>query len=361
MIETGTLICKLESGLVDLLPGEDVIPEFRAFRIYCCEDNQICARVESIQEDELDPGELLIRAHYSSVNYKDALAGTGQGRILRRFPLIGGIDVAGEVVQSDDPFYAPGDLVLVTGCGLSETRDGGYAEYVRVPVACVVPLPEGLNAFEAMVIGTAGFSAALAIMRLEENHQNPDLGPILVTGATGGVGGFAIDILSGLGYEVHALTGKPEASAYLHSLGALEIHNRRELLLGKRPLESAQWGGAVDAIGGDVLAWLTRCVRPHGNIAAVGLAGGMALNTTVLPFILRGISLLGIHSVACSPELRRTLWARLAGDWRPRHLKDMVSQIIVLEELPRMFEQVLAGNLRGRVVVDLTRRGKEGW
>lgn len=336
-----------------------MIPEFRAFRIHCSEDNHIYARIESIHVDELGAGELLIRAHYSSVNYKDALAGTGQGRILKRFPLIGGIDVAGEVVQSDDPQYVPGDLVLVTGCGLSETRNGGYAEYVRMPAACAVPIPDGMNTFDAMVIGTAGFSAALAIMRLEENHQSPDLGPILVTGATGGVGGFAIDILSGLGYEVHALTGKPEAAAYLHSLGALKVHDRRELFLDNCPLESAQWGGAVDAIGGDVLAWLTRSVRPYGNIAAVGLAGGIALNTTVLPFILRGISLVGIHSVACSPGLRRTLWARLAGDWRPRHLMDMVSQIISLEDLPRAFEQVLSGNLRGRVVVDLTRRGAE--
>lgn len=326
---------------------------FRAFRIHKRDDGEIQAGVESIDLNDIDAGEIVLRAYYSSVNYKDALAGTGKGKILRRYPLVGGIDVAGKVVHSDDPEYLPGDLVLVTGCGLSETRDGGYAEYVRVPAHCVVPLPPGMDAFEAMAIGTAGFSAALAVMRLEDNHQHPGLGPVLVTGATGGVGGYAIDMLAGLGYEVHAMTGKLEAEDYLRDLGARRILDRRKLELGERPLESAQWGGAVDVIGGEILSWITRSVRPYGNIACVGLAGGVTLNTTVLPFILRGISLLGVHSVECSTALRRAVWARLAGDLRPRHLKRMIAETISLEDLPQAFGRILNGDLCGRVLVDL--------
>lgn len=326
---------------------------FKAFRIHRGDDGAIRAAIESLTLNDLNPGEVVIRARYSGVNYKDALAGTGRGRILRRYPLVGGVDVAGEVVHSDAPAFAPGDAVLVTGCGLSETRDGGYAEFVRVPADCVVSLPASLDEYAAMAIGTAGFSAALAVMRLEENHQRPDMGPILVTGATGGVGGFAVDLLAGRGYEVHALTGKPEAEAYLRELGASAVLDRRELELGTRPLESAQWGGAVDAVGGDILAWLTRTVRPYGNIAAVGLAAGTALDTTVLPFILRGVSLLGIHSVECSPALRREVWARLGDDLRPRHLARMVAGTVGLDGLPGAFEQVMAGGLRGRTVVDL--------
>ncbi|OBS09524.1 acrylyl-CoA reductase family protein [Acidihalobacter prosperus] len=326
---------------------------FRAYRIHRAEDGSVRAGVESLTLGDLNPGEVVVRARYSGVNYKDALAGTGRGRILRRFPLVGGIDVAGRVESSTDTAFAPGDRVLITGCGLSETRDGGYADYVRVPADCVVPLPEGIDEYEAMAIGTAGFSAALAVMRLQDNHQHPDMGPILVTGATGGVGGFAVDLLAGLGYEVHALTGKPEAAAYLQALGAAQVLDRRELTLGDRPLESAQWGGAVDAVGGEILAWLTRSVRPYGNIAAVGLAAGTELQTTVLPFILRGVSLLGIHSVDCAPALRRAVWARLADDLKPRHLARMVAGTVGLEGLDEVFEQVLAGRIRGRMVVDL--------
>ncbi|AOV18258.1 quinone oxidoreductase [Acidihalobacter aeolianus] len=328
---------------------------FRAFRIHRDEAGTIRAGIETATLDELSPGDVVIRGRYSGVNYKDALAGTGRGRILRRFPLIGGIDVAGEVVSSDDAGFAPGDAVVVTGCGLSETRDGGYAELVRVPAECVVPLPDGLDAYAAMALGTAGFSAALAVMRLEENHQTPELGPILVTGATGGVGGFAVAMLAARGYEVHALTGKPESAPYLRELGAAAVLDRHTLALGERPLESAQWGGAVDTLGGAVLAWLTRSVRPYGNIAAVGLAAGTELNTTVLPFILRGVSLLGIHSVDCPPALRRAVWARMAGDLRPPKLIDSIADTVGLEGLPAVFERVMQGVQQGRVVVDLAR------
>lgn len=328
---------------------------FRAFRIHRDEAGTIRAGIETATLDELSPGDVVIRGRYSGVNYKDALAGTGRGRILRHFPLIGGIDVAGEVVSSDDAGFAPGDAVVVTGCGLSETRDGGYAELVRVPAECVVPLPDGLDAYAAMALGTAGFSAALAVMRLEENHQTPELGPILVTGATGGVGGFAVAMLAARGYEVHALTGKPESASYLRELGAAAVLDRHTLALGERPLESAQWGGAVDTLGGAVLAWLTRSVRPYGNIAAVGLAAGTELNTTVLPFILRGVSLLGIHSVDCPPAMRRAVWARMAGDLRPPRLADSVADTVGLEGLPAVFERVMQGAQQGRVVVDLAR------
>lgn len=328
---------------------------FRAFRIHQDEAGATRAGIETATLDELSPGNVVIRGRYSGVNYKDALAGTGRGRILRRFPLIGGIDVAGEVVSSDDAGFAPGDAVVVTGCGLSETRDGGYAELVRVPAECVVPLPDGLDAHAAMALGTAGFSAALAVMRLEENHQTPELGPLLVTGATGGVGGFAVAMLAALGYEVHALTGKPESAPYLRELGAAAVLDRHTLKLGERPLESAQWGGAVDTLGGAVLAWLTRSVRPYGNIAAVGLAAGTELNTTVLPFILRGVSLLGIHSVDCPSALRRAVWARMASDLRPPRLADSVADTVGLEGLPAVFERVMQGAQQGRVVVDLAR------
>ncbi|WP_455380761.1 oxidoreductase [Acidihalobacter prosperus] len=326
---------------------------FRAFRIHRDDKGSVRSGIEYLSVDNLSSGEVLIRSHYSGVNYKDALAATGRGRILKQFPLIGGIDVAGEVVSSDDPRFAPGDEVVVLGRGLSETRDGGFSEYVRVPGNSIEPLPEGLSLYESMAIGTAGFSAALAVTLLEKNDQHPDLGPVLVTGATGGVGSFAIDLLAGLNYEVHALSGKPEAANYLRQLGAREVLDRHLLDFGTRPLESARWGGAVDVVGGDVLSGVIKTVRPYGNVAAVGLAGGTQLNTTVLPFILRGVSLLGVHSVECPASLRHTVWGRLAGDLYPRHLDKIVSGCITLEGLPEVFDSMLAGELHGRMVVDL--------
>lgn len=326
---------------------------FRAFKIHSDDKRLVRAGIEFLTLNDLFSGEVLIRARYSSVNYKDALAGTGRGRIIKHFPLIGGIDVAGEVVRSDDPRFSPGNEVVVIGSGLSESRDGGYSEYVRVPGDSVELLPDGLSLYEAMAIGTAGFSAALAVILLEKNDQHPGLGPVLITGATGGVGSFAIDLLAGLGYEIHALTGKAEAKEYLHQLGASQVLDRHRLEFGIRPLESARWGGAVDVVGGEVLSGLIKTVRPYGNIATIGLAGGTQLNTTVLPFILRGISLLGVHSAECPAVLRNRVWGRLASDLYPKHLDRIISGCIRMENLPEVFDLMLAGELRGRVVVDL--------
>lgn len=325
---------------------------FQAFRIHD-EGGKTRAGIETINLSELSSGDVVIEAHYSSVNYKDALAGTSRGKILRRSPLIGGIDVSGVVASSEDKRFKAGDAVLVTGCGLSEVHDGGYAEYVRVPADWVIPLPQALDPFRAMAIGTAGFTAALAIKRLQENHQSPELGPILVTGATGGVGSFAIDMLSTLGFEVVALSGKSEAVPYLTSLEASRIVNRHNLEMGTQPLEKTQWGGAIDNVGGDILAWLTRTVSPWGNIVSIGLAGGVKLETTVMPFILRGVGLLGVSSSNCPLPWREPLWQRLGSDLKPRHLNKIVSETVTLQQLPDVFERMLAGQTRGRVVVSL--------
>lgn len=326
---------------------------FRAFRIHN-DGRTTRAAIESLSLDDLSSGDVVIRGAYSSVNYKDALAGSGQGRILRRFPLVGGIDVAGSVAQSQDPRFHEGDSVVVTGCDLGEERDGGYAEFVRVPAQSVIPLPAGMSLYESMAIGTAGFTAALALHRLEANGQHPDLGAIAVTGATGGVGSLAIDILGKAGYQTVALTGKQTAETYLRSLGATHILSRHELDLGARPLEQRLWGGAIDNVGGEMLAWLTRTVRDWGSIASVGLVGGIELHTTVMPFILRGVSVLGINSVHCPYSLRRKLWDRLATDLHPAHLDQVVQDTITLDELPATFDRMLEGSIQGRTVVRLS-------
>lgn len=325
---------------------------FRAFRIHS-QSGGDDARVERITLDDLSAGGVVIRGEYSSINYKDALAGTGEGRILRRYPLVGGVDVAGTVVESDDPRVREGDQVVVNGCGLSETHDGGFAEYVRVPAEFVVPLPAGLDTRTAMGLGTAGFTAALAIHRMELNGQHPALGPVAVTGATGGVGSLAIDMLSGLGYAVTAITSKADATDYLQALGAAEIMNLKTAELGDSPLEKAVWGGAVDNLGGDVLGWLTRTVRPDGNIASIGLAAGIALNTTVMPFILRGVNLLGINSVTAPRDLRIAVWQRIAAELRPRHLDQVATREVSLDELPAQFPAYIAGTVTGRTIVRL--------
>ncbi|MDX1594669.1 MAG: oxidoreductase [Gammaproteobacteria bacterium] len=323
---------------------------FRAFRIHADKDGTR-AGFEELGVDDLTPGEVVIRAAWSDVNYKDALAATGKGRILRSSPLNGGIDVAGHVARSSDPRFKEGDEVLVCGCGLSETIDGGYSEMVRVPAWTVVPLPDGLSLRDAMAIGTAGFTAAIAVQRMEDNGQVPETGPIVVTGATGGVGSFAIDLLSGLGYEVLAFTGKSDQEPYLRELGASGLLNRNEIEMGGKPLESMQWGGAVDSVGGETLAWLTRTTKVWGNIASVGLAGGIKLETTVMPFILRGVSLLGINSVECPQHVREKAWSRLAGDHRPRHLDTIVSREVSFDELPSVFDAYVDGAVTGRTVV----------
>jgi len=311
------------------------------------------AGFEDLTLDDIAPGDVVIRAHYSSINYKDALAVTGKGKILRRTPLVAGVDVAGEVVSSSDARFAAGDPVLVTGCGLGEDHDGGFSEMVRVPADWVIPLPKGLSQFEVMAIGTAGFTAALALERLEQNGLEPGQGKVIVTGASGGVGSIALDLLSGRGYEAVALTGKDDANDYLHGIGANEIINRHTIEMGGRPLEKVQWSAAIDSAGGEILAWLTRTVQPWGSIASIGLAGGSELHMTVMPFILRGVSILGITSANCPMAWRRKIWQRLAADLRPAHLEKIVSGTILLKDLPNAFDAILSGQHRGRVVVQI--------
>jgi NADPH2:quinone reductase len=327
--------------------------KFRAFRIDQ-QDKNIVAGFAELSLDELSAGDVVIEVSHSTINYKDALAATGKGRILRTYPLVGGIDLAGTVVSSGDDRFRQGDAVLVNGCGLSETRDGGYAEYARVPGDAVVALPEGISCAQAMQIGTAGYTAALAIHRMEQNGQRPENGPIVVTGATGGVASVAIDMLDARGYEVVALTGKQEQTEYLESIGASRILLRDKLDLGKRPMEKAEWAGAIDNLGGEYLAWLTRTTDYGGNIASIGLAAGIELKTTVLPFILRAVCLLGINSVDTPRDLRIAVWQRIGGDLRPRHLDRIGSRTITFDELPSAFQAHIDGTVTGRTLVEIS-------
>jgi NADPH2:quinone reductase len=264
---------------------------------------------------------------------------------------VGGIDFAGEVASSADARFAPGQKVLVTGCGLSETHDGGYAEYARVQGDWVIPVPAGMTELDAMKLGTAGFTAALAIHQMERNGQTPANGPVVVTGATGGVGSLAINMLAGRGYEVVAVSGKTEAEPYLREIGAARVLLRQEIDLGSKPMEKAAWAGAIDNLGGPVLTWLTRTVDQWGNIASVGLAGGHELVTTVMPFILRGVNLLGINSVLTPREMRLEVWRRLATDLRPAQLDRICTRIVGFDELPRQFDDFIQGRVTGRTVV----------
>ncbi len=323
---------------------------YSAYRIHQDPDGSHRAGIETLEVQPLAEGEVLIRTRYSSINYKDALAGTGKGKILHQFPLVGGIDSAGVVVESRSERYREGDEVIVTGYGLSVTQDGGYAEYLKVPGAWIVPLPEGLSLEESMIIGTAGFTAAYALHRLEQNGQRPELGPIVVTGASGGVGCVAVNLFSACGYEVVAVSGKEATYPWLRELGAKEVLGRDRLSIGERPLEKGLWGGAIDNVGGRTLAGLTRHLRQGGSIASIGLAGGIELNTTVMPFILRGISLIGIDSSACRYDLRYRLWVRLATDLKPA-LDRLVTQRLGLDGLLEAFNAMLAGQTSGRILV----------
>ncbi|MBL8268857.1 oxidoreductase [Steroidobacter sp.] len=323
---------------------------FRAFRIHQ-EGGKIVSRLETIGLNDLAEGEVVVKVRYSTINYKDALAATGASKILRRYPLVGGIDLSGEVVSSSDPAFQPGQKVLVTGSELSETRDGGYAEYARLKSDSVVPIPTGLDEFQAMAIGTAGYTAALAIHRMEQNGQQPDNGEVVVTGATGGVGSIAIDMLAARGYSVVAVTGKQSSVEYLQRLGAARVLLRDQINTGSRPMEEAQFAGAIDNVGGELLTWLTRTVKFWGNIASIGLAASPELKTTVLPFILRGVNLLGINSVYTPRPLRLQVWQRLAGDLKPRHLDSIVTRTISFDQLPGAFDDYLKAGVTGRTVV----------
>lgn len=325
---------------------------FRAFRIDRKNDRIVAGFCE-LALDDLSAGEVVIKVSHSTINYKDALAATGAGKILKTYPLVGGIDLAGTVVTSEDDRFAAGAEVLVNGCGLGETSDGGYAEYARVKADAVVPVPEGMNPAQAMQVGTAGYTAALAIHRMEQNGQLPENGPVVVTGASGGVGSIAVDMLDARAYEVVAVTGKAEQSEYLKNIGAHTILLRQQIDLGKRPLEKALWGGAIDNLGGEVLTWLTRTVNYGGNIASIGLAASPALNTTVLPFILRAVCLLGINSVDTPRGLRLAVWQRIGRDLRPRHLDRISGRTIGFDELPNAFQAYVDGKVSGRTVVEI--------
>jgi NADPH2:quinone reductase len=325
---------------------------FRAYRIFN-EDNKIISRWVDLTLDQLDPGEVVIRAAYSSVNYKDALAATGAGKVIRRFPCVGGIDVSGTVESSQDARFKVGDQVLVTGYDMGVAHDGGYAERVRVPADWVVHLPQGLSLHDAMALGTAGFTAALSIHRLEQNDVKPENGKVVLTGATGGVASLAICMLKNLDYQVVAITGKDQEHDYLKSLGASEIMPRSAMdLTSTRPMDKAQWAAALDSVGGATLSWLIRTMQQNGVIASFGNAGGYELNTTVLPLILRGVRLIGIDSAATVMPLREKIWQRLATDLRPNKL-DLLAHTIEFEQLPGVFPQLLKGESRGRYVIKI--------
>ncbi|MBD5802904.1 putative acrylyl-CoA reductase AcuI [Azoarcus sp. Aa7] len=324
---------------------------FKAFLIDQDENKKIVSGMATLDAANLDAGEVLIRVHYSSINYKDALAATGAGKIIRRFPCVGGIDMSGEVVESADARFKPGDKVIATSFDIGVAHHGGYAEYARVPAGWVVPLPQGLDLFESMALGTAGFTAALGVVRMEDNGLAPANGPVIVTGATGGVGGLAIDMLARLGYHVVALTGKEVESDYLKMLGAAEVKLRSTIDLDKvRPLEAAQWAGAVDNVGGQILHWVLATMKQAGTVASIGNAASFNLNTTVFPFILRGVSLLGIDSGYIGFPTRQRVWDRLATDLKPRHLA-AVTRTITLDELPDAFDAYIKGAIKGRTVV----------
>jgi putative YhdH/YhfP family quinone oxidoreductase len=329
------------------------VEKFKAYKLTEA-DRKIRAEFVDCTLDELDPGELVVRVAYSDVNYKDALAATGKGRILLRPSCIGGIDLAGTVVSSDDARFAKGDAILAVGHLIGVKHHGGYAEYARIPADWAVKLPKGMTLWEAMAYGTAGYTAGLAIVKMELNGLKPANGPVVVDGATGGVGSIAVAALAKLGYSVTALTGKEAESDWLKKLGAKEILLRQSLDLTKiRPLDKATWAGGVDNLGGEVLAWMASTTKVNGVVACIGLAASPNLTGTVLPLILRGVSLLGINSTdAPSPELERQVWQRLAGDMRPPMLKEM-ARTVPFAELPKVFDDFISAKVSRRVVVDL--------
>ncbi|UPG88545.1 acryloyl-CoA reductase [Luteibacter aegosomaticola] len=328
------------------------MPSMKAFRIHN-DDAGYRGAIETMDTDALSPGEILVKAEYSSVNYKDALAGTGKGKILRQYPLNGGIDVAGTVVASADPAFREGDKVLATGSGLSETRDGGYAEYALLPAALTIPLPATLSTREAMILGTAGFTAALALLRMLDNRQRPEMGPIAITGATGGVGMLGIDIFTRAGFTVHAVSGKPDHFDVLRGIGAAECIDRHQLAFSGKPMESAKYGGMLDNVGGNMLAGFLPLIAPYGNAAICGLAGSPELPTTVMPFIIRGVSVLGVASAGTARDIRDEVWRRLGGDWKPRHLDTICTKEVALADVASVFDTMLSGGSFGRTLVKI--------
>lgn len=315
-------------------------------------DGEVRATVRAVPTTDLPDGDVTVAVAYSDLNYKDGLALMGQARVVRQYPMVPGIDFAGTVIASQSPRWSAGDEVILTGWGVGERHWGGYAEQARVPGDWLVPLPAGLSARDAMSVGTAGLTAMLCILALEDHGLTAESGPVLVTGAGGGVGSVAVALLARGGYHVVASTGRAGLHAYLTTLGAREIRDRAALGPSNRPLESEQWAGVVDTIGGETLAAALRAVRQGGSVAACGNAGGNTLSMTVLPFILRGVNLLGINSVPVPIALREAAWARIAMDL-PRDLLGEITEVIGLGDLPAYAPRILAGQVRGRVVVDV--------
>lgn len=317
------------------------------------DESEFTVNIDTLDLDDLSKGDVVIRVAYSSVNYKDGLAAIPNGNIVRQYPHVPGIDLAGTVVSSSNKQFKEGDEVIATSYEIGVSHYGGFSEYARIPADWIVPLPKGLTLKEAMTYGTAGFTAALSILRLEQNGLRPENGPVLVTGATGGVGSTAVAMLAKLGYDVVASTGKSSEHDYLYSLGAKNIISREKLQPNKiRPLDKQHWAGAVDPVGGDILAYVLSATKYGGSVAVTGLTGGPKLPTTVFPFILRGVNLLGIDSVYCPMEIRKHLWDRMATDLKPDLLSELTNEI-TLDGLPTTLKNILAGKLKGRTVVKL--------
>lgn len=311
------------------------------------------AKLQQVHLEDLTAGEVVVEVCYSSVNYKDALAGSGRGRILKKFPLTAGIDAAGIVRESTDSRFTSGQKVLINGMGIGESYDGGYSEILRVHADSVAPLPEGLTLRESMILGTAGFTAALALKRMENNGQEPGKGPILITGASGGVGSFAVQMFAQKGYEVHAVSGKHEAINYLKKLGATNVIPPEELNLGHRPLEKVLYGGAVDNVGGKLLSQVLSHVQLWGNVASIGMAASSEFQTTVMPFILRGVSLLGASSNNSPMPLRHEIWKSLGSDLKPKYLEEIVTRTVGLKDLMEAFDDLMHRRVHGRILVEI--------
>ncbi|MFB5661228.1 acryloyl-CoA reductase [Alteribacillus sp. HJP-4] len=327
---------------------------FQAYVIDQTGEKEVTGSIQPFSVKDLPDGEVLVRVKYSSVNFKDGMASVADGGIVKNYPHVPGIDLSGVVEESDDIRFLPGDEVIVTSYELGVSHYGGFAEYARVPGDWVVPLPEGLTLKEAMIYGTAGFTAGLSVIRLEEEGILPESGTVAVTGATGGVGSMAVAMLSKLGYEVAASTGKESEHDYLKKLGAKEILAREEMQPERiRPLDKQRWAGAVDPVGGDTLAYLLSAMKYGGTVAVSGLTGGTKVPATVFPFILRGVNIAGIDSVYCPMERRKAVWQRLAGDLKVDELLETIADEITLEQLPETLHQILKGEVRGRKVVSM--------
>ena len=316
------------------------------------EEKSIHYQLEMMEEQQLSEGDVLIRVEYSGINYKDALGVTGKGSIYKKFPINAGIDCAGVVETSTDPRFKTGDAVLVNGCGLGEIQDGGLAQKVRVPASWVIKMPAGLDSQSAMIIGTAGFTAALAIDRMEQNDQTPEMGAIVVTGASGGVGSFAISMLAKLGYTVIAVSGRAIHTDYLKQLGASQVVNAEQLELGSRPLEEARFAGVIDNVGGDLLSGLIRHIDLWGNVVCIGMAADANYQATVFPLILRGVSILGASSANCPMPRRERIWQRIGKDLMSKNIESILSKEVALADIDPCFDEILTRRHRGRIIIN---------